>query len=86
MNAKTSMYCKHIGIAVENIDQVEQQLLAAGIQTFANLKQGTSREFRFCDASGVEFQISGKSHDWQEWSRSWMKQMSKISEYGSMIK
>lgn len=76
----------NIGVAVDDISAVEEQVIKAGLQTYSNNVSLNQREFRFNDSDGIEYHIKGNLTDANEMTRRWMKELGEISRFGAMIK
>ncbi len=76
----------NIGLAVDDIVAVEQEVINAGLQTYSENVSLNQREFRFIDFDGIEYHIKGKVTDANELTERWMKELGKISRFGAMIK
>lgn len=47
----------HIGVVVEDLDAVEQRVLAAGLKPFNHMDYEPGRRFYFFDWDGIEFEL-----------------------------
>ncbi|WOE74991.1 VOC family protein [Alterisphingorhabdus coralli] len=47
----------HIGIVVDDLDAVEQKVIAAGLEPFSHGDYDPGRRFYFFDWDGIEFEI-----------------------------
>ena len=47
----------HIGVVVENLDEIEQKVLALGFETFSHGDYEPGRRFYFRDKDNIEFEI-----------------------------
>jgi catechol 2,3-dioxygenase-like lactoylglutathione lyase family enzyme len=47
----------HVGIVVEDLDEIERRVVAAGLETFAHGDYAPGRRFYFFDWDGIEFEI-----------------------------
>lgn len=47
----------HVGVVVDDLDEVEQRLRAAGIGTYAHGDYEPGRRFYFVDRDGIEFEV-----------------------------
>jgi catechol 2,3-dioxygenase-like lactoylglutathione lyase family enzyme len=47
----------HVGIQVEDLDAVEQRVIAAGLEPFSHDDYEPGRRFYFMDWDGIEFEI-----------------------------
>ena len=48
----------HIGVVVDNLDAVEQKVLAAGLKTHSHADYEPGRRFYFHDPDGIEFEVA----------------------------
>ncbi len=48
---------QHIGIQVDDIDAVEQRVIAAGLTPFSHGDYDPGRRFYFLDHDGIEFEV-----------------------------
>lgn len=76
----------NIGVLVDDIKAVEEQILRAGLQTYSENVNLEQKEFRFRDSDGIEYHIKGNLRDSKEITRRWMKELGEISRFGAMIK
>lgn len=76
----------HIGILVDNLAEVENRINALGYKTYAYENNAHGSRFFFLDSNNIEFEVICHQKDSDEWMRSMMKQLSKMSEYGAIIK
>ena len=76
----------NIGVEVEDIAVVEQQVIKAGLPTYAENESSHQREFRFSDSDGIEYHVTGKATNTNELTRRWMKELGKLSRFGAMMK
>ena len=51
------MPLNHVGIVVEDLDETERRVLAAGLETFSHGDYEPGRRFYFFDWDGIEFEI-----------------------------
>lgn len=47
----------HVGIVVEDLDEIERRVVAAGLEPFAHGDYEPGRRFYFFDWDGIEFEI-----------------------------
>lgn len=47
----------HVGIQVDDLDAVEERVIALGLRTFSHGDYEPGRRFYFLDADGIEFEI-----------------------------
>jgi catechol 2,3-dioxygenase-like lactoylglutathione lyase family enzyme len=47
----------HIGIVVDNLDEIEEKILAKGYETFSHGNYEPGRRFYFRDSDNIEFEI-----------------------------
>ena len=47
----------HIGIVVENLDEIEQRVIDAGLSIHSHQDYEPGRRFYFCDEDGVEYEV-----------------------------
>jgi catechol 2,3-dioxygenase-like lactoylglutathione lyase family enzyme len=47
----------HIGIVVDDLDEIERRVVAAGLQPFAHGDYEPGRRFYFLDYDGIEYEI-----------------------------
>jgi len=47
----------HVGIVVDELDEVEQRVKKAGFQTFSHADYEPGRRFYFRDGDGIEFEV-----------------------------
>lgn len=47
----------HVGILVEDLDEIERRVIAAGLEPFAHGDYDPGRRFYFLDHDGTEFEI-----------------------------
>jgi catechol 2,3-dioxygenase-like lactoylglutathione lyase family enzyme len=47
----------HVGIQVEDLDEVERRVIAAGLEPFSHGDYDPGRRFYFLDWDGIEFEI-----------------------------
>ncbi len=56
-NYKTRGGLNHIGVVVDDLDDVEARVVAAGFQTHSHADYEPGRRFYFHDADGIEFEV-----------------------------
>lgn len=47
----------HVGILVDDLDEIERRVVAAGLEPFAHADYNPGRRFYFLDHDGIEFEI-----------------------------
>src|SRR5579862_9342484 len=47
----------HIGVEVDDLDETEQKVLAAGLKTFSHASYDPGRRFYFLDQDGIEYEV-----------------------------
>ncbi len=47
----------HVGIVVDNLDAVEEKVVAAGLEPFSHGNYEPGRRFYFFDNNGIEFEV-----------------------------
>lgn len=47
----------HIGVVVDDLDETEQRVLAAGIETHSHADYKPGRRFYFNDSDGIEYEV-----------------------------
>lgn len=56
-NHRKAMPLNHIGIVVDNLDEVERRVIAEGYETFSHDDYDPGRRFYFFDHDGIEYEI-----------------------------
>ncbi|MCF6322091.1 MAG: VOC family protein [Rhizobiaceae bacterium] len=62
-NYSTRGGLNHVGVVVDNLDEVEQRILKAGFETFSHADYEPGRRFYFHIEEGVEFEVVSYQHD-----------------------
>lgn len=52
-----SALLNHVGIQVDNLEEIERRVVAAGLQPFNHGDYEPGRRFYFLDADGIEFEV-----------------------------
>ena len=47
----------HVGVVVDNLDEIEQRVINSGIKTHSHQDYEPGRRFYFTDEDGVEFEV-----------------------------
>jgi len=47
----------HIGVLVEDLDRIEQRVIAAGLEPFNHMDYEPGRRFYFYDHDGIEYEV-----------------------------